>query len=369
MSQNNSECMDCKRVREHVASLLPFTVLEAMADKPLCIRGVAMCSGMSRNHNIYTSEELQAFSSKLANAPVYIEHVAVPNAIGKVTKTDWDGHNLWYEAEIYDEATAEKIRKGLVQHVSVGADYEVVDLVDGKVPHGLHNAELSLVAVPGIPETNVQVLEKLVDSKVLEVLRKAGIQDAEWDKDYTNNLADDCFAAIESGGTKDEEGKTTPRSLRHLEYKNADGNLDQAHVVAALQRLDQTKISAELKAQALKKLCSAAGELQIESSVCSLQGKSEGLQSKLSEAEDKLAEMTNKFDDAQRTIEELRKQVPGGGLLKIPLKMIAVSEAAKMVEAVLPSQMIQRSWSLGPQRMCQELRRVVKQLEQKTGGS
>jgi hypothetical protein len=354
MSQVSSGCKDCKRVREHVASLLPFKILEAMSDKPLRIRGVAMCTGMSRNLNIYTSEELQNFSSKLANAPVYIEHVAVPNAVGKVTKTDWDGHNLGYEAEIYDDQTAEKIRKGLVQHVSVGADYEAVDVVDGKVPHGLHNAELSLVAVPGIPETNVQVLEKLVDTKVTEALRKAGVQEAEWDTAYVNDLPDDCFAAIESGGTKDEQGKTTPRSLRHLEYKNAQGNLDQAHVIAALQRLDQTKISPELKAQALKKLCSAAGELKIESAVCNLQGKSETLQGQLTEAE--------------KTIEDLRKQVPGGGLIKNPPKMIAVSEAAKMVEAVLPSSMVQRSWSLGPQRMCQELRRVVQQLEQKAGG-
>jgi hypothetical protein len=171
MSQDGSGCRDCKHVREHVASLLPFKVVEAMSDSPLRIRGVAMCTGISRNLNIYTSEELQAFSSKLANAPVYIEHVAVPNAVGKVTKTDWDGHNLWYEAEIYDEMSAEKIRKGLVQHVSVAADYEAVDVVDGKVPHGLHNAELSLVAVPGIPETNVQVLEKLVDTKVTEALK------------------------------------------------------------------------------------------------------------------------------------------------------------------------------------------------------
>lgn len=244
MSQGNVGCRDCKRFREHVASLLPFKVLEAMSDKPLRIRGVAMCSGVSRNHNIYTSEELQAFSSKLANAPVYIEHVAVPNAVGKVTKTDWDGHNLWYEAEIYDGETAEKIRKGLVQHVSVGADYEAVDVVDGKVPHGLHNAELSLVAVPGIPETNVQVLEKLED-------------------------------------------KT--------------------------------------------------------------------LQEKLSQIEGKLTE-------AQKTIEDLRKQVPGGGLLKNPPKMIAVSKAVKLVESVLPSCMVQRSWGLGPQRMCQELRRVVQKL-------
>jgi hypothetical protein len=81
--------------------------------------------------------------------------------VGKVTKTQWDGQNLLYEAEIYDEDTAAKIRKGLIRHVSVGADYETIDLVSGKVPHGLFNAEMSLVAVPGVAETNIQILEKL----------------------------------------------------------------------------------------------------------------------------------------------------------------------------------------------------------------
>lgn len=231
------KCEGCKHAVEHLSAVLPFSVLEKMADKPLKIRGVAMTAGMSRNFNIYTPEELNAFSSKLANAPVYIEHVSVDNAVGKVTKTDWDGHNLWYEAEIYESNVADKIRKGLVQHVSVGADYEAIDVVDGKVPHGLHNAELSLVAVPGIPDTNVQVLEKLVDTKVTEALKKAGIREAEWDTEYINNLPDDCFAYIEAGGQKDEQGKTTPRSLRHLPYKNAQGNLDADHVRNALSRL------------------------------------------------------------------------------------------------------------------------------------
>jgi len=153
--------MPKEKVREHVSAILPFQILEKIVDKPLKIRGLAITAGMSRNFNIYTPEELQAFSSKLVAAPVYVEHVAVPNAVGKVTKTEWDGSNLFYEAEIYDEETAAKIRKGLIQHVSVGADYETLDIVDGQVPHDLHNAELSLVAVPGIPEANVQVLEKL----------------------------------------------------------------------------------------------------------------------------------------------------------------------------------------------------------------
>jgi len=148
------------KVREHVSAILPFKVLEKIVDKPLKIRGIAMTSGMSRNFNIYTPEEMQTFASKLVSAPVYIEHVAVPNACGKVTKTEWDGQNLWYEAEIYESNVADQIRKGLIQHVSVGADYETIDVLDGKLPHGLHNAELSLVAVPGIPDASCKIIEK-----------------------------------------------------------------------------------------------------------------------------------------------------------------------------------------------------------------
>jgi len=115
-----SGCGKCKRVHERVASILPFSVSEKIADKPLQIRGLAMTTGLSRNFNLYTPEELEAFSGKLTDAPVYLEHVSVNNAVGKVTKTDWDGQNLLYEAENYDEDTAAKNRKGLIQHVYGG---------------------------------------------------------------------------------------------------------------------------------------------------------------------------------------------------------------------------------------------------------
>ena len=126
-----------------------------------------MAAGMSRNFNVYTPEELQVFADKLVNAPVYIEHITVDSAAGKVTKCTYDSGSrcLLYEAEIYDITIADKIRNGLIQHVSVGADYDSLDVVDAKVPHGLFNPELSLVAVPGVPETNVRVLEHLATDK------------------------------------------------------------------------------------------------------------------------------------------------------------------------------------------------------------
>ena len=150
-----------KTSHEHLYCLTP--ILEKIVDKPLRIRGIALTAGMSRNLNIYMDEELERFASKLVGSPVYLEHVSAFSSVGKVVDAKWDSDSktLFYEAEIYDDETQEKIRKGLIQHVSVAADYERIDNLDGKIPYGLHNAELSLVAVPGIPQTNVRVIEKL----------------------------------------------------------------------------------------------------------------------------------------------------------------------------------------------------------------
>ena len=74
----------------------------------------------------------------------------------------------------------------------------------------------------------------------------------------TNNLPDSDFAYISPGGTKDSEGKTTPRSLRHLPIPDA------AHVRNALARLNQTDIPPAAKKEALSKIKSKAKDLGVE---------------------------------------------------------------------------------------------------------
>lgn len=44
-----TKCMNCKRMRERISALLPFSVVEKIVDKPLRIGGVAMTAGISRN--------------------------------------------------------------------------------------------------------------------------------------------------------------------------------------------------------------------------------------------------------------------------------------------------------------------------------
>lgn len=72
-----------------------------------------------------------------------------------------------------------------------------------------------------------------------------------------NNLPDSDFAYIAPGGKKDEEGKTVPRSLRHLPIPDA------AHVRNALARLPLTDIPEAAKKTALEKIRRKAKEFGI----------------------------------------------------------------------------------------------------------
>lgn len=75
---------------------------------------------------------------------------------------------------------------------------------------------------------------------------------AKWKTAKKNDLLDSAFLWIESGGKKDESGRTVPRSLRHLPYKNADGKIDCAHLRNAIARANQVQGASPEKKTALK---------------------------------------------------------------------------------------------------------------------
>jgi hypothetical protein len=421
-----SKPMPKETVREHFTAVFPFQILEKIVDKPLRIRGIAMTVGMSRNKNIYTPEELEAFAPKLVGAPLYVEHVAVPNAAGKVVKTEFDGRNLWYEAEVYDDELAEKIRKGIVRHVSVAADYERIDVLDGKVPHGLHNAELSFVAVPGIPETNIQVLESYAPTGVSAQGRKPlkerenmnenenkppvlrpFIAERVWTRRYINDLPDSSFALILPGGEKDETGRTKPRSLRMFPYKDAQGRVDLPHLRNANARLPQAKIPEDQREKARRVLVAVKKKLGIGASteeaklyeeinadevvpekiealpeptldelVASLEdaldeiwNAVEGLNKHLETFQQSVKEKAEaKMDDAWDKKEAKLDNARGvkESLVQKPKEpMMPVAEAIRILEGLLPSPAVERS-TLGMQRMCQDIRRAIWKLKERT---
>lgn len=76
---------------------------------------------------------------------------------------------------------------------------------------------------------------------------------AVWTTEYINDLPDSAFLYIEPDcGEKDETGRTKPRTCRHFPYKDAEGNVDPAHVRNAIARIPQSNargLSPEKKRQ------------------------------------------------------------------------------------------------------------------------
>ena len=76
---------------------------------------------------------------------------------------------------------------------------------------------------------------------------------ATWTGAFINDLPDSSFLYVESGGSKDGEGKTTPRSLRHFPYKDASGKVDLPHLRNALARIPQSNLPQSVKDSATAK--------------------------------------------------------------------------------------------------------------------
>lgn len=70
---------------------------------------------------------------------------------------------------------------------------------------------------------------------------------AEWTTAEVNDLPDSAFLTVEAGGSKDDQGKTTPRSLRHFPVRGPDGKLDLPHLRNAIARIPQSDLPADKK--------------------------------------------------------------------------------------------------------------------------
>lgn len=70
---------------------------------------------------------------------------------------------------------------------------------------------------------------------------------AVWTTASINDLPDSAFLYVEDGGTKDDSGKTEPRSLRHFPYRDSSGKVDLPHLRNALARIPQANIPAAKK--------------------------------------------------------------------------------------------------------------------------
>ena len=99
---------------------------------------------------------------------------------------------------------------------------------------------------------NVELSDNMSAEMFSEMVKTISIDDAVWTTAYVNNLPDSAFFHISAGGEKDEEGKTKPRSLRHLPYKGEDGKVDLPHLRNAIARAPQVSGLAPEKVKSIQ---------------------------------------------------------------------------------------------------------------------
>lgn len=158
-----------------------------------------------------------------------------------------------------DEISLDSIRSALYDYLrpptaeTPKTDFYVKDVytdhavVEGKgklwkVPftmgdEGIEFGEMEEVRIEYVP---VKAIKALL-GRIVDFFRPARGEKAVWTVAYQNDLPDSAFLYIETGGTKDEDGKTVPRSLRHFPVKSAEGNFDIFHVRNAISRAPQAK--------------------------------------------------------------------------------------------------------------------------------
>jgi len=403
---------------------------------------------------VYLEEELKKSAETLIGKPLFLDHVRPLN--GSVLGAYYEDGALEYIARVEDEDVLRMIHDGQIKHASVQFEWKTLENVNGVAPRGINYQHLSLLKdlPPGDPESSVEIWSNIaeglklqrqlkevkanttgtpMDARGKKILAppnpKKGSETEKkemgervlleriWDRAYINDLDDDCFAYIESGGEKDEQRKTTPRSLRHLPFKNRQGNIDLPHLRNALARLPQTKFSDEAKTEAKRKLCAAAKKVGLKSEVCGIEEQvapvpeetgisgrdvPEWMGDFISSVEDALETINENFDavtsrlealekaqksEASREIHEAKKSVEA---LKAQIQVLESQKATlqedlkgvkkpgeaiissnvtpprdmipkKAIEAVLPPDWIARAWGLGPQRFVQDIKRVLRQ--------
>jgi hypothetical protein len=97
-------------------------------------------------------------------------------------------------------------------------------------------------------------IAKLMHEAAIRAAERDSVAKAERSTKEINDLPDSDFAYIEPGGSKDDEGKTIPRSLRHFPI------MDAAHVRNALSRAPQSPFGEK----AMPKIRAAAKKFDID---------------------------------------------------------------------------------------------------------
>jgi hypothetical protein len=141
----------------------------------LKIRGKAVDTSVNANRWAILPQDLDLVANELSNVPMLTDHqVSVFNIVGKATRGERVGNEVFFEAEVFDQRIIPLIENGIVKYVSISVDPEKTVCStcsketrdpDGKLLHlcqGAHEIvvkphvrELSFVVFPAYKDTEI----------------------------------------------------------------------------------------------------------------------------------------------------------------------------------------------------------------------
>ncbi len=141
-----------------------------------------------------------------------------------------------------------------------------------------------------------EVKEKKMSHHIEEEKKKKESM-VKWTAKYVNDLPDSAFAIVLPGGEKDENGKTVPRGLRKLPFKDKEGKIDLPHLTNALARVAQkrTELTDEQRAKAKRKLLNATKKAGI--------NKRGRKSEKMKEVQKMVKKLKEQLSDLEETVE------------------------------------------------------------------
>jgi hypothetical protein len=245
----------------------------------------------------------------------------------------------------------------------------------------LHPQYMTSIAVPALTQTPLKERGKTLESGKTKA-DKPRIGERVWTRQYVKNLPDSAFAVVY---------KQNDLVNRKFPHHQADGAIDVPHLRNANARLPQSEIPEEYKRQAMKHLATHKKKLGIgafaeEAKLLEQEGDDKTAALQLDALPDPamdelIASIENVAEQFDFTINALSARVDklektvgvktgaGGdvaeGFLKNTKLTISAEDAIRLIQNVLPTPMVERSWGFGPQRLCQELRGVILKLRER----
>jgi len=232
------------------------------------IAGVCMLKSVSLNNRYYTPEALDSLVELGKEGPIksfcdhdsFMQGQSILKLLGEFSNLRRYGDGVYGDLTAFEASPGYSILFELAESGKNSAGFSVNARGSFKDEPDAEGREVveKIVAIRscdfvGEPATTHGLFE--TEDIWWEYAEIEGVTTAISNTAYVNDLPDNAFAWVEEGGSLDNNGKTTPRSLRHLPYKLKDGAPSLELVNYALDSLNNVKnMASEVRESVREKL-------------------------------------------------------------------------------------------------------------------